>query len=152
MHGAGCIHRDLKPSNVLVTPAGRVVVLDFGLASQTGTRPLRSDGLVGTPAYMAPEQAKEGPAQPAADWYAVGAMLYEVLTGRLPHDGDLVEILVKKQSEDPPAPVEVNPLADPELSRLCMQLLRRDPVQRPGGAEILAQLGAGSCARAAVRG
>jgi hypothetical protein len=144
MHGAGCIHRDLKPSNVLVTPAGRVVVLDFGLASQTGARPPRSDGLVGTPAYMAPEQAKEGPAQPAADWYAVGAMLYEVLTGRLPHDGDLVEILVKKQSEDPPAPVEVNPLADPELSRLCMQLLRRDPVQRPGGAEIQAQLGAGS--------
>jgi hypothetical protein len=143
MHGAGCIHRDLKPSNVLVTLAGRVVVLDFGLASQTGTRPPRSDGLVGTPAYMAPEQAKEGSAQPAADWYAVGAMLYQVLTSRLPHDGDLVEILVKKQREDPPAPVAVNPLADPELSRLCMQLLQRDPVQRPGGAEILAQLGAG---------
>ncbi len=144
MHQAGCIHRDLKPSNVLVTPEGRVVALDFGLASQTGTRSFRGDGLVGTPAYMAPEQAKEGPSQPAADWYAVGVMLYQVLTGRLPHDGDLVEILLKKQSEEPLAPVEVNPLADPELSRLCMQLLRRDPVQRPGGAEILAQLGTGS--------
>ncbi|MGC9984545.1 MAG: protein kinase [Polyangia bacterium] len=144
MHEAGCIHRDLKPSNVLVTPEGRVVVLDFGLARQTGTRSLGGDGLLGTPAYMAPEQAKDKPSQPAADWYAVGAMLYEVLTGRLPHGGALVEILLKKQSEDPPAPVEVNPLADPELSRLCMQLLRRDPAQRPGGADILALLGTGS--------
>ncbi|HJX63816.1 MAG TPA: AAA family ATPase, partial [Polyangia bacterium] len=143
MHGFGCIHCDLKPSNVLVTAQGRVVVLDFGLTRPAGTRSLRGDGLVGTPAYMAPEQAKDGPSQPAADWYAVGAMLYEVLTGRLPHNGSLIEILLKKQSEDPPAPVEVNPLADPELSRLCMQLLRRDPGQRPSSEEILAQLGAG---------
>jgi tRNA A-37 threonylcarbamoyl transferase component Bud32 len=143
MHGSGCIHRDLKPSNVLVTPEGRVVVLDFGLARQTGTRSLGGDGLLGTPAYMAPEQAKDKPSQPAADWYAVGAMLYEVLTGRLPHSGDLIEILLKKQSEDPPAPVEVNPLADSELSRLCMQLLQRNPAERPGGEEILARLGTG---------
>ena len=144
MHGAGCIHRDLKPSNVLVTPEGRVVVLDFGLARQTGTRSLGGEGLLGTPAYMAPEQAKDKPSQPSADWYAVGAMLYEVLTGRLPHAGALIDILLKKQSEDPPAPVEVNPLADPELSRLCMQLLRRDPAQRPSGAEILAELSVGA--------
>ena len=144
MHAAGCIHRDLKPSNVLVTPEGRVVVLDFGLARPTGTRSFGGDGLTGTPAYMAPEQAKSGPSQPAADWYSVGAMLYEVLTGRLPHQGDMMEILLKKQSEDPPAPIEVNPLADPELSRLCVQLLRRDPVQRPRGAEILAQFDAGT--------
>ena len=143
MHGFGCIHCDLKPSNVLVTAQGRVVLLDFGLTRPTGARSLRGDGLVGTPAYMAPEQAKDGPSQPAADWYAVGAMLYEVLTGRLPHNGSLIEILLKKQSEDPPAPVEVNSLADPELSRLCMQLLQRDPAQRPSSGEILAQLGAG---------
>jgi tRNA A-37 threonylcarbamoyl transferase component Bud32 len=141
MHGFGCIHCDLKPSNVLVTRQGRVVLLDFGLARPTGTRSLKGDGLVGTPAYMAPEQAKEGPSQPAADWYAVGAMLYEVLTGRLPHNGSLVEILLKKQSEDPLAPIEVNPLADPDLSRLCVQLLQRDPAQRPRGREILAHLG-----------
>jgi tRNA A-37 threonylcarbamoyl transferase component Bud32 len=144
MHGSGCIHRDLKPSNVLVTPEGRVVVLDFGLARQTGTRSLGGDGLLGTPAYMAPEQAKDKPSQPAADWYAVGAMLYEVLTSRLPHSGDLIEILLKKQSEDPPAPVEVNALADSELSRLCMQLLQRDPAERPDGEEILARLGTGT--------
>ena len=143
MHGFGRIHCDLKPSNVLVTAQGRVVLLDFGLTRPTGARSLRGDGLVGTPAYMAPEQAKDGPSQPAADWYAVGAMLYEVLTGRLPHNGSLIEILLKKQSEDPPAPVEVNSLADPELSRLCMQLLQRDPAQRPSSGEILAQLGAG---------
>ncbi len=143
MHGFGCIHCDLKPSNVLVTAQGRVVVLDFGLTRPTGTRSLKGDGLVGTPAYMAPEQAKDGPLQPAADWYAVGAMLYEVLTGRLPHEGSLIEILLKKQREDPPAPLEVNPLADPGLSQLCLRLLQRDPAQRPGGAEIRAQLGVG---------
>jgi tRNA A-37 threonylcarbamoyl transferase component Bud32 len=141
MHAAGCIHRDLKPSNVLVTAEGRVVLLDFGLAQQTGTRSLSGDGMQGTPVYMAPEQAQGQPSHPAADWYGVGTMLYEVLAGRVPFDGDLFEILAKKQSEDPPAPVEVNPQADPELSRLCMQLLQRDPARRPGGAEILGQLG-----------
>ena len=144
MHRAGCIHRDLKPSNVLVTPEGRVVVLDFGLARPAGTRSFGGDGLTGTPAFMAPEQAKGVLSQPAADWYSVGAMLYEVLTGRLPHQGDMMEILLKKQSEEPPAPIAVDPLADPELSRLCVQLLRRDPAQRPGGAEILAQFDAGA--------
>jgi hypothetical protein len=141
MHAAGYIHRDLKPSNVLVTPAGRVVVLDFGLVRQTGTLSLRGDGLQGTPSYMAPEQALEQTPHPAADWYAVGTMLYEALTGRLPYDGDLIEILTKKDTADPPSPEKVNPRADPELSRLCMQLLQCDPARRPPGAEILGQLG-----------
>jgi tRNA A-37 threonylcarbamoyl transferase component Bud32 len=141
MHAAGCIHRDLKPSNVLVTKEGRVVLLDFGLVRQAGTFSLQGDGLQGTPIYMAPEQAKGQPSQPAADWYGVGTMLYEVLTGRAPYDGDLIEILTKKDATDPPAPQEVNPSADPELSRLCMQLLQRDPARRPQGEEILGQLG-----------
>jgi hypothetical protein len=142
MHDAGCIHRDLKPSNVLVTEQGRVVILDFGLAKQTGSGSISSNGLSGTPAYMAPEQALEKPSVPAADWYAVGIMIYEVLTGHCPFEGALFDVLLRKQTEDPPSPVQVNPQADELLSELCMRLIHRDPLQRPSGAEILARLGA----------
>ena len=141
VHEAGCIHRDLKPRNVLVTEAGRVVILDFGLAKNPNSESLSGDGIFGTPAYMAPEQAVEKPCLSAADWYAVGTMIYEVLTGRCPFDGALLEVLLKKQAEDPPAPIDISPYADRGLSELCMQLLRRDPAQRPTGAEILARLG-----------
>ncbi|HEY5284518.1 MAG TPA: protein kinase, partial [Polyangia bacterium] len=141
MHEAGCIHRDLKPSNVLVTHQGRVVVLDFGLAKQAGRNSISADGLSGTPAYMAPEQALEKPCRPAADWYAVGIMIYEALTGRCPFEGTLFDVLLRKQTEDPPPPVEVNPQADELLSDLCMRLIHRAESQRPTGAEILARLG-----------
>jgi len=141
MHEAGCIHRDLKPTNVLVTEQGRVVILDFGLAKPRGSATISNDGFSGTPAYMAPEQALEKPCLPAADWYAVGIMLYEVLTGRCPFEGSLFDVLMRKQSEDPPAPSQVNPHADEALSQLCMRLIRRDQAQRPTGAEILVTLG-----------
>jgi serine/threonine protein kinase len=141
VHDAGCIHRDLKPTNVLVTNEGRVVILDFGLAKQAGSKTVTGEGLSGTPAYMAPEQALEKPCLPAADWYAVGTMIYEVLTGRCPFEGTLFEVLLRKQTEDPAPPIQVNPLADELLSDLCMKLIQRDPAQRPTGAEVLAHLG-----------
>jgi hypothetical protein len=142
MHEAGCIHRDLKPSNVLVTEQGRVVILDFGLAKQTDSGSISSGGLSGTPAYMAPEQALERPCVPAADWYAVGIMIYEALTGRCPFEGALFDVLLKKQTEDPPPPTQLAPEANEVLSELCMRLIQRDPLQRPSGAEILVRLGA----------
>ena len=141
MHQAGCIHRDLKPPNVLITKEGRLVILDFGLAKPRGTATLSTSGFSGTPAYMAPEQAMERPCLPAADWYAVGTMIYEVLTGRCPFEGSLFDVVLRKQNEDPPPPNQVNPQADELLSDLCMRLIQRDPAQRPSGAEVLVRLG-----------
>ena len=141
MHQAGSIHRDLKPSNVLVTPAGRVVILDFGLAKQTSSTSLSGSGIVGTPAHMAPEQVMEESCTEAADWYAVGSILYETLTGQPPFQGSLYALLLKKQSEDPPHPRTIQPSADQELSDLCMELMDREPDRRPRGPAILARLG-----------
>jgi serine/threonine protein kinase len=141
VHEAGCIHRDLKPSNVLVTDEGRVVILDFGLAKNANSQSLSGDGIFGTPAYMAPEQAMEQPCLPAADWYAVGTMIYTALTGHCPFEGALIEVLLRKQAEDPPAPKEINRSVDHGMSDLCMKLIQRDPGQRPTGEEILAHLG-----------
>jgi tRNA A-37 threonylcarbamoyl transferase component Bud32 len=135
LHRAGVAHRDLKPSNVLVTPAGRVVVLDFGLA--TAATHDDPDGLTGTAAYMAPEQAAHAPGGPASDWYAVGVMLYEALAGRRPHVGPLLQVLRDKRSVDPP-PLPAD--APPALAGLCADLLRRDPDARPGDAEVLRRL------------
>ena len=140
LHRSGCIHRDLKPSNVLVTPEGRVVILDFGLVQDnSGEAEGVDDQLMGTPAYMSPEQAGMEKAGPAADWYAVGVMLFECLSGRRPFRGSVTHVLFAKREHDPPQ-VDI-PDAPPELLELCRRLLARDPRERPGGREILEVLG-----------
>jgi len=145
IHGAGKLHRDLKPANVLVTPAGRVVILDFGIAAEvaTSTGGFRSveEGVVGTVAYMAPEQVR-GSALPASDWYALGVMLYEALTGRLPYTGTAWAIMVDKVARDPPSPDVVMPGLPSDLVSLCVDLLVRDPERRAGAEDVLARLGA----------
>ncbi len=143
LHEAGILHRDIKSSNVLVTRAGRVVLLDFGLASDTLHRMIDmtvEDGILGTPGFMAPEQAAGAPATEACDWYSVGVMLYEALTGELPFMGTALKILTTKQMEDPRPPAQLAPDAPPDLAALCMELLRREPHRRPQGAEIRARL------------
>jgi hypothetical protein len=138
LHGAGKVHRDIKPPNILVTPEERLVLLDFGLASDQ----VREQTLVGsgTPSYMAPEQASPGRVGPAADWYSVGVLLYEALTGRRPFDGPAHEILYRKQRVDPPPVRAAAPEVPADLEALCMALLRRAPAARPTGAEILRRL------------
>ncbi|HET7451225.1 MAG TPA: serine/threonine-protein kinase, partial [Thermoanaerobaculia bacterium] len=143
LHDAGKIHRDIKPSNVLVAGDGRVVILDFGLTSGLRDELERpeSRGLIsGTAAYMAPEQSAGRPLTAACDWYAVGVMLYEALTGKLPVDGSVREILLAKQLAEPGPPSSVVSDVPEDLDELCGRLLRLDPADRPDGRAILALL------------
>jgi hypothetical protein len=145
LHDAGKLHRDIKPGNVLVTPQGRVVLLDFGLVAEldrSGEHLSHQPRLLGTAAYMAPEQAACRPVSPASDWYAFGSMLFEALTGRLPFDGTPTEIMTRKQDLDGPDPAGLVPGIPDELCAFCAELLRRNPRQRPSGQDVLRRLGA----------
>nr|WP_161501442.1 serine/threonine-protein kinase [Rhodopirellula sp. SM50] len=137
LHGNQIIHRDLKPSNVMVTDEGRVVVLDFGLAfEQEHSGDASLQRVAGTPVYMAPEQASGASVDGAADWYAVGAMIYEAICGQLPFREDsVVRLLTRKMRDDPPA-MPIVPGAPTDLVELAMQLLRRDPEERPDPLEL----------------
>jgi eukaryotic-like serine/threonine-protein kinase len=142
LHETGKLHRDIKPMNVLVTRKGRVVLLDFGLVTELD--PEESDGslaLAGTPAYMSPEQGTGVAVSEASDWYSLGVMLYEALTGRRPFVGSFAEILVQKQERVPRPPRDVAPAIPENLDRLCNDLLRRAPEERPTGSEIAKRLG-----------
>ncbi len=138
LHRRDVIHRDLKPSNLRVTPEGRLVILDFSLSGARG-----ADGLVGgSVPYMAPEQAMmDASVGPAADWYAVGAIAYEALAGRLPYLGEPQRVLRAKASEAPPSIEHLVTEAPRDLVELCRRLLVPDPRQRPTDGEIRALVG-----------
>ncbi|MCC7538371.1 MAG: AAA family ATPase [Deltaproteobacteria bacterium] len=142
LHDVGKLHRDLKPSNVLVTSSGRVVILDFGLVAELAEDGMhRSMTVTGTPAYMAPEQMLGRAVSAAADWYAVGVMLYEMLAGELPRVRTMAELLrgTGPRFVDPRAMRDGLP---DDLATLCIDLLADDPERRPSGEEIAARLGA----------
>ncbi|MEO8493715.1 MAG: AAA family ATPase [Planctomycetota bacterium] len=162
LHEAGKLHRDLKPGNVLVRTDGHVFLLDFGLVvellmeAQSFTDDVEGDSvelddatashkatdgkIAGTVKYMAPEQVTGAALTAASDWYAVGVMLFEALTGRLPFTGSTQCILSQKQVADAPAPADVATGIPDDLNALCMDLLRRDPQARPSGQQVLARL------------
>jgi serine/threonine protein kinase len=141
LHLAGKLHRDIKPSNVLVTPEGRVVLLDFGVATEVGREAEVDLALVGTARYMAPEQATEGAPTSASDWYSVGVMLYEALVGEVPFAGSVVDVITRKSIMDPPAPHDCVEGVASDLDLLCTELLRREPTERPTGTQILGRIG-----------
>ncbi|MFY0583693.1 serine/threonine-protein kinase [Cystobacter fuscus] len=145
-HGAGVVHRDLKPSNVFLVkqPDGSryVKLLDFGLAKMGlpagRTAQTRTDMVVGTPEYMAPEQARGQPVGPMTDLYALGVVAFEMITGRLPFTGTSpVDLLMKHVDARPPKPSEFLPGLPPALDAFILQMLTKDPEARPGSAELL---------------
>jgi tetratricopeptide (TPR) repeat protein len=141
LHKASKLHRDLKPSNLLVTPLGRLALLDFGLVA--GVAEDNPEKLaVGTPVYMSPEQASNQPLDVPSDWYSVGAMLYEALTGRRPFEGDPTEVMTRKQTEEPIDPARLAPKIPNDLGKLCMRLLAPRAADRPSGEAVLGMLGA----------
>ncbi|PYQ26729.1 MAG: hypothetical protein DMF56_23400 [Acidobacteria bacterium] len=139
LHDAGKLHRDLKPSNVLITPAGRVVVLDFGLATDVAGFDKKVT-FGGTPAYMAPEQIADLPASEASDCYAIGVMLYEALTGTLPFTGNFYSMLMQKRTTDPQFPLGLMRSIPEDLSKLSIDLLRRTPDDRPTARDIVTRV------------
>jgi len=145
-HDAGVLHLDLKPSNVLVTPEGRVVLLDFGLATHLRDADSSTESRTrGTPAFMAPEQVRGAQLSEASDWYGLGGILYAALSGRNPFVGESALMVMAAKLLGPPEPLgALAPGADPELAALAMDLLRQEPAARPHGAEVLRRLHLGS--------
>jgi serine/threonine protein kinase len=142
LHDAGLVHRDVKPSNVRVALDGRLVLLDFGLVviADGGTNPSTIDA-AGTPAYMAPEQVNSAKVGPEADWYAVGVLLFEALTGNVPFTGAALDVMLRKQRVQPPPPSALADGVPGDLDALCSALMRIAPSARPKGQEVLRALG-----------
>jgi hypothetical protein len=136
VHEAGVIHRDLKPGNILLDKAGDAYLSDFGLARwQNNAERLTTDGdVVGTPAYMAPEQISEvqfGPVTPRTDVYSLGVVLYQMLTGRLPFlERDTMRLLYQIMNDRPPPPRELCADLDPALEAIVQQAMAREPKDR----------------------
>jgi hypothetical protein len=144
LHEAGVLHRDLKPSNVLVGPDGRVVILDFGLVATGVVHVHQSyDGPAGTPGYMSPEQAAGAPLTAASDFYALGVMLYEALTGQPPFVGSVGDVLRARAASQPRDPRQLARGLPDDLADLCMELLAVRPEDRPTGAALARRLGIG---------
>jgi len=138
LHDHGVVHRDLKPENIMVTADGRVKLVDFGIALDTTLRKMTWAGLsqtVGTPDYMAPEQVKGKRGDARSDLYALGVILYELLPGETPFQGDNVYAAMRaKLQDDPTPPRRLRPDISPALEEIILHALERDPRDRPESA------------------
>ncbi|MYV71324.1 protein kinase, partial [Streptomyces sp. SID2131] len=138
VHAVPIVHRDLKPRNVMVRPDGTLTVLDLGVASvlDTDTTRLTHTGSpIGSPAYMAPEQAMGGAVGPATDLYALGVLLHELLSGDVPFSGATALGVLHRHLYDPPTPLRhLRPEVPAALEALVLRLLAKDPRDRPAGA------------------
>ena len=133
-HEHGVFHRDIKPENIMLQQDGSVKIIDFGVALLEGARRVTWRGLsgtVGTPDYMSPEQLRGERGTASSDIYAVGAMLYEMLCGHPPFEGENVFAVINQHvSQDPPSILHANPDVSPQLATVVMRAIRRDPDKR----------------------
>jgi hypothetical protein len=141
-HQEGIIHRDVKPANCLVDSQDRLHLTDFGLAARTAEiEKLTNDGaILGTPSYMAPEVAvgQKGEAKPAADQYAVGVVLYEMLTGRTPFEGPPASVLYQVQNAVPESPRKIRPYTPRDIETVCLKAMAKRPEDRYADCRALA--------------
>src|SRR5215469_13489862 len=133
-HEHGVFHRDIKPENIMILDSGDIKIIDFGVALLEGARRVTWRGLsgtVGTPDYMAPEQLQGERGTASSDIYAVGVMLYEMLCGHTPFEGENVFAIINQHvSQDPPSILHFNPHISPALVTVVMHAIRRDPEKR----------------------
>jgi N-acetylneuraminic acid mutarotase len=140
-HTWGIIHRDVKPSNIMIEPGDRVTLMDFGIAKLVGDTQLTQHGaIVGTPKYLSPEQAMGQPADHRSDIYALGVVLFEMLTGRAPFEADTpTGMLYAHTSLPPPSPTEINATITPALAAVVLKALAKDRAERYQSARELRQ-------------
>ncbi len=131
-HREGVIHRDLKPQNIILDATNRVKIIDFGLARTTQMEGLTATGLImGTPEYMAPEQVSGKKVDERADIYSLGIILYELFTGRVPFTGDsAIAVGFMQLKEEPAPPSQFNPNLSPQIEKVILRALQKDPFQR----------------------
>ncbi len=135
-HEHKIVHRDLKPANIMVDKRGEPLIMDFGLARHTrpddDARLTHSGTLVGTPAYMAPEQVDADPAKigPLTDEYSLGVILYELITGQLPFRGSMMAVLGQIVTKEPTPPSQLRPALDPRIEAACLKMMAKNPSDR----------------------
>jgi Protein kinase domain/PEGA domain len=138
-HGKGVVHRDLKPSNIMLLPDGTAHVMDFGIArAQRFDTLTATSAFMGTPHYVAPEMIEGPGAEPRSDLYALGVVLFELITGERPFDADTPFAILKKHClEEPRPPSRLKPGLPSELDEIVLRLLSKSPAERPASAEAL---------------